>query len=170
MADTPASSRSRGWFWPLMALGGLVAGATMLLRSHEQAVSATGRHATPPSAMALEAGHETKDINARTTAFILAGMAATTALVTGVVFVMVWRFDAQRHATFANLAPQQTARVVPPAPHLQLDPFADLARLQARENNLLHSYGWTSADRSTARIPIERAMALSVGKSLDAGP
>ncbi|PPQ40876.1 hypothetical protein CCS01_00050 [Rhodopila globiformis] len=97
-------------------------------------------------------------------------MAATTAIVVGIVFWMTWRFDISRHETMSRLTPAETARVVPPAPHLQRNPFADLARVQSRETRLLTSYGWISADHSLARIPIDRAMALSVGKSLDASP
>ena len=88
-------------------------------------------------------------------------------VVVGIVFAMIWRFNIASSRPWSKLTPQQTARLVPPAPHLQVDPFADLAQVRAREERLLHSYGWTSADHSTARIPIDRAMALVVGKSLD---
>lgn len=164
------AERRRRITWRLLAFGGFLAGAAALLHRESAVESARGHHRTPPSPEALECGHEVKDINVRNTTYILAGMAATTALVVGIVFVMVWQFDTRRHVISADLTPQQTARVIPPAPRLQDDPYADLARVDARENRLLHSYGWTSADHSTARIPIDRAMALSVGKSLDAGP
>lgn len=156
--------------WRLLALGGLLAGAAALFYREESADAARGRHSIPPSRESLECGHEVKDINVRNTTLILGAMAATTALMTGIVFIMIWQFNVQRRAQFAHLTPQQITRVIPPAPRLQLHPFAALARLQARESHLLHDYGWTSPDHSTARIPIDRAMALSVGKSLDAGP
>ena len=125
---------------------------------------------TPPSLQALESGFEVKDIDERSVVYILGAIAATTALVIGIVAVMIWRFDIARTQSFAGLSPQQTAQSVPPAPHLQINPFADLAQQQVRESRLLHSYGWTSADHSTARIPIDRAMALTAGQSLDAPP
>lgn len=164
--------RRRRWrvFWPLIAVGGLLAGAASVWYQHDRTASARGKHRGLPDPQAVAAGHEVKDINVRNTVFILAGMAGATALVIGIVFVMVWRFDVQRRAAFADLTAEQRATPIPPAPRLQVDPFADLAQVQAREQYLLHSYGWTSADHSTARIPIDRAMALSVGKSLDAGP
>ncbi len=133
-------------------------------------ISARGAHGTEPSTAALECGHETTDINVRTTVYILAGMAAVTALVIGVVFVMVWRSDASRHAAWSGLTNEQTAVSVPPTPRLQSHPFIDLAQQKARQQRLLHSYGWINADHTTARIPIDRAMALSVGKALDAWP
>jgi hypothetical protein len=156
--------------WRLLAFTGLVAGIATLFQGQTRKVSGRGSPGTPPSAEALAAGYEPKDIGAVGVALILAGMAASTALVIGVVFAMTWRFDINRHATMAHLTSQETARVVPPAPHLQRNPFADLARVQSREARLLASYGWISADHSLARIPIDRAMALSVGKSLDQSP
>lgn len=154
----------------LLTLGVVVAGIGAVLRARPAVQSARGTPTTPPSAHAATVGWEPKDIDARGTAFILAGIAATTMLVVGIVFAMVWRFDVARHASWSRLTPPETAQLVPPAPHLQLNPFDDLAQDRGREEQLLHSYGWTSEDHSTARIPIDRAMALSVGKSLDAPP
>lgn len=162
----------RGWriIWRLLALGGLVAGAFSLFRQLPEPVSAVGKPGTPPSPEALESGFEVGDINERTVVYILGAIAGTTALVISVVAVMIWRFDIARTQSFVGLSQQQTAQSVPPSPHLQVNPFADLAQQQARESRLLHSYGWTSVDHGTARIPIDRAMALTVGKSLDAPP
>jgi hypothetical protein len=164
--------RARRWrtIWRLLAVGGLTVGAFSLFKRVAVPVTAFGKPRTPPSHQALEAGFEVRDIDERTVVQILGAIAATTALVIGIVAVMIWRFDIARTQSFARLSPQQTAQTEPPAPHLQINPFASLAQQQARESRLLHSYGWTSADHGTARIPIDRAMALTVGQSLDAGP
>ena len=156
--------------WRVLAVGGLAVGAFSLFRQAPASVSAVGKPRTPPSQQALESGFEVKDIDERTVVYILGAIAGVTALVIGIVAVMIWRFDIARTQSFADLSQEQTARIEPPSPHLQINPFADLAQQQARESRLLHSYGWTSADHSTARIPIDRAMALTVGKSLDAPP
>lgn len=170
-----ASSRHTGngggrSLWRLLTIAGLLVSAGSLFRTPYEALEARGKHVSSPSAESLECGHEVKDINVRGTVYILAAMAASTALVVGIVFAMVWRFDLNRQADWAGFTPQQTARVVPPAPHLQRDPFLALAREQSREQHLLHSYGWTSADHTYARIPIDRAMKLTVGTSLDQSP
>jgi hypothetical protein len=47
-----------------------------------------------------------------------------------------------------------------PGPRLQSDPNADMAKLRAEENAALGSYAWLSADKATARIPVERAMEI----------
>jgi hypothetical protein len=101
---------------------------------------------------------------------VLGIIAVVTAAVIGIVCIMVWRFDVTRQQSFSSLPLQQTEQHTPPAPHLQVDPFASLQQQRQRENRRLNSYGWTNADHTVARIPLARAMALSVGKSLDAAP
>ena len=171
MADTPKKSSAFGTLWRLLTVGGLLVGVNALFsQKQEEEVKATGKPTTPPSRQALEAGYEEKDINVRATSWILFGIGCTVAVVVGISFLMVWRENVNNHAAWSRLSPQQTAVIVPPAPRVQRIPFADLASVRAREERLLHSYGWTSADHSTARIPIGRAMALVVGKSLDYSP
>jgi uncharacterized protein HemX len=141
-----------------------------MVQMSEPTETAHGNPKTPPSGEALAVGFEPRDINARGAAMVLATIAVVTAVVIGIVFIMVWRFDIARRQSSLALTPQQTEQSVPPEPHLQVDPFVDLLRQRDRENRLLNSYGWTNADHSLARIPLARAMALSVGKSLDASP
>jgi hypothetical protein len=50
----------------------------------------------------------------------------------------------------------------PPAPLLQPDPLQDIAILRAQEEEILTSYGWIDRDLGIARIPISRAIELSV--------
>jgi hypothetical protein len=165
-----AQAHPRKWLWRLLTLGGLLIGASALLRRVPGPISARGRHQTPPSGEALRFGYEAKDIGAKTTAYILLTIAGITTLAVCVVFFMVWRADLARREAFADLTTQQTTVVTPPLPHLQVDAWADIAANRAREEALLHGYGWTAPDHSTARIPIDRAMAMTVGKSLDASP
>ena len=170
MPDAMAGRRRRLTLPRLLTLLAAVVGIGAWLRAHPPVVTARGKPTTPASAQAVTSGYETTDIDVRGTTFILGAIAATTVLVVGMVFAMVWRFDVARHGSWSHLIPQQTARLMPPAPHLQINPLDDWQRVRAREDRLLHGYGWTSADHSTAHIPIERAMALTVGQSLDAPP
>jgi hypothetical protein len=129
-----------------------------------------GVPSTPPSAEALSSGHEVKDMSARAVSYVLLTIVAVMAVVIGASVGMVWRFDIARRQSSARLTPQQTAASAPPGPHLQIHPYEDLAKLRVREERELHGYAWVSADKSAAHIPIERAMALMVGKSLDPVP
>ena len=45
-----------------------------------------------------------------------------------------------------------------PAPHLQGNPAADLARLKTQSLDRLNTYGWVNREAGIAHIPIERAM------------
>jgi hypothetical protein len=54
----------------------------------------------------------------------------------------------------------------PPAPRLQAEPFQDLEELRAAEESQLLTYGWIDEAGGVARIPIERAMELTVENGL----
>ncbi len=128
--------------------------------------SAHGASQGRPTPASLEAGYETDDANGRQLARIMAVFAgaalASIALMTILVTVLHHR-DATRDVGLTVLQREQSP---PPLPHLQADPIAELAALQASQNNLLEGYATLDAD--TARIPIDRAMALVAGQSLDA--
>jgi hypothetical protein len=164
------AERARKMLWRLVTIGSLVLAASALWRTERPMISARGKFESMPQTAAMEQGYEPDDVNVRFVRHILMGIAGTVVLTVGIVFLMVWRFDVAQTQPWHNLTGVETARVVPPAPHLQIEPFADLARQRAREGRLLDSYGWTSVDHSSARIPIQRAMTLTVGTSLDAGP
>jgi hypothetical protein len=51
-----------------------------------------------------------------------------------------------------------------PAPGLQSDPAAELARVQQAQREKLGSYAWVDRQKGTVRIPIDRAMALVVAR------
>ena len=67
-------------------------------------------------------------------------------------------------------AAQQRGVPGPPGPPLQANPQYDLASLGRRETMLITSYQWLSPTHEAARIPIDRAMAMVTGRSLDATP
>ncbi|MGU3537181.1 hypothetical protein [Methylobacterium sp. A54F] len=112
-------------------------------------------------------GHETSDVNVRNTALVMAGLGGTALLAVG---LMIWLMSLVAGVQRRDLPPftaQQTARIRPPPPNLQADPYADIARHDAATAQALDGYAYLDADRTRARIPIDRAMALTVGRSLD---
>ena len=52
------------------------------------------------------------------------------------------------------------------APHLQVDPHQDWVTLRAREDQELNTYGWIDRTAGVVRIPIERAMDLTLQRGL----
>jgi len=82
------------------------------------------------------------------------------------------RREARQDAPPGPLAPADKGREFP-APRLQVQPFADIRQLRAREQELIESYGWVDQQAGIVRIPIEEAMKLTVERGLPvrgAGP
>jgi len=91
---------------------------------------------------------ETRDLGVGL-ALALAGGAA--AMIAACALLIVWLVP-------DSLRPRSLALPAVPAPALQIDPRADMARFRAEEQAELSSYGWIDRDKGVARIPIGRAM------------
>ena len=101
---------------------------------------------------------------------LIAGFAVCLAATLGLMFLMLHWFHQRIAADQPPLTAEQTTRIAPSAPQLQAHPHAELRAERAREDALLHGYAWHDADHRQARIPIARAMELSIGHSLDDVP
>ena len=112
-------------------------------------------------------GHETRDVDVRKTALVMAGLALSALTVVGTMVWLMGSFAASQRRALPTLTPQQTARLVPPPPNLQADPYVDIARARAAAEADLAGYGYRDESRVRARIPIGRAMDLVVGRPLD---
>ena len=114
-------------------------------------------------------GYEVKDTRAGTLAII---MVVSVAIIGGSItglFSLIGHYRSV-DARSAPLTPQQLAVIVPPGPHLQGHPLHDIAEERKREADLLDRYAWIDPGHQRARIPIERALSLVVGKPLDPAP
>jgi hypothetical protein len=58
----------------------------------------------------------------------------------------------------------------PPQPRLQTQPFRDIYLLRQHEAEQLASYGWVDKATGVTRLPIDRAMDLTVERSTPARP
>ncbi len=121
-----------------------------------------GRHGEPGE------GHETEDVDVRNTVIVMGGLALTALAVIGGMALFMTTFAARQRAALPALTPQQTRALVPPPPNLQANPYADLDRDRAANRAALAGYGYIDPERTRARIPLDRAMQLTVGRSLDA--
>lgn len=88
------------------------------------------------------------------------------AAVTVVVFLGMWllsgflenrltRIEATVD-TSPLLEPGKTT--TPPEPHLQTQPYADWAEMEASQNHVLATYGWEDESAGRVRIPVSEAM------------
>ena len=112
-------------------------------------------------------GYETEDVQVGKTWLIVAGLGVTVAVAIAGLGWMMRDFTAARQRALPPLTPQQTVTLTPPPPNLQSAPFTDIDITRSAEAALLRGYAYTDAARRRARIPIDRAMALTVGKPLD---
>jgi hypothetical protein len=91
----------------------------------------------------------------------------------GIVYGAFWFFLRREIARDAAVQqfPIAAGRVKdPPAPRLQTQPFKDIYLLREGEAKALQSYAWVDKDGGIVRLPIERAMALTVERGLPARP
>ena len=127
-----------------------------------------GRSGTPASKRAVLAGHETEDMNARLMARVLGTLGGIAVVMVLLMIGFANLIVAPRQRSATRFTVQQTSHPAPPAPNLQADPVSELSRLNAAEDQLLNHYARIDDDH--ARIPIDRAMSLIIGRPLDTAP
>jgi hypothetical protein len=119
----------------------------------------------------VEAHHEESDVNILAIFGFGAGLIAVAVVVHVAILLLFNFFDSrakqQGAATYPLAAAQQEERR-PPEPRLQTEPREDLAALRAREDETLRSYGWVDRNAGVVRIPIDRAMELTLQRGLPA--
>ncbi|HUE19214.1 MAG TPA: hypothetical protein VMQ63_05530 [Stellaceae bacterium] len=94
-------------------------------------------------------GYEHKDVEPRLLGIIALSLTGFLILSAGMLLV-VFPHSISRH-TPLDQPPS-------PAPQLQVDPAADLARFRAVEDQRLSTYGWADSVHRRAHIPIDEAM------------
>jgi hypothetical protein len=117
----------------------------------------------------VEVRHEESDVDIRA----IFGFGAALVVVAIVVHVAIWGL----YRFFDSRASQQVAATYPlavgqgdrrPEPRLQEHPREDLAELRAREEQILTTYGVVDQNAGVYRIPIDRAMELTLERGLPA--
>lgn len=89
----------------------------------------------------------------------------------GIVYGAFWYFEGRVRLAdeAAQRFPLAVGRsTVPPAPNLQTQPFKDVYLLRQFEAERLGSYGWIDQEGGIVRIPIDRAMELTLERGLPA--
>jgi hypothetical protein len=116
-------------------------------------------------------GYEPSDISVTAIALILLAFA----IVSGLSIVLVlWLHPLMQRQALENAGPPagiaETAQLPAPPIQLQAQPLLDIAAMHQRENAVLDHYGWVDKAKAIAHIPIDEAMKLVLGRSLDTPP
>ena len=138
-------------------------------RPRHQTEDGRPEHPVAVNAASEKLGYEVRDTRAGTLAIIMVvSVAIIAASITG-LFSLIGHYRSVDTRS-APLTPQQLSVIVPPGPHLQGHPLHDIDEERQREFDLLDHYAWIDPTHQRARIPIERAVALVIGKPLDPAP
>lgn len=99
---------------------------------------------------------------------IVAFTIGLTVVVLAAAWAMTRVFEAfEQREQRADSAPHPMAtRTEPPAPRLQRETSADLLEHSTRMERLATSYDWIDRDAGVVRIPVERAMELTLERGL----
>ena len=68
------------------------------------------------------------------------------------------------------VSPLARGRQLPDGPRLQVDPGLDWVIFNAKQDSILNSYGWISKEAGVVRVPIEKAMAVSLERGFPVRP
>lgn len=110
-------------------------------------------------------GYESSAINTGRILAVMGGLAIFVVVSIGVIY-FVLQDDVMPHR--ARLVDE--AGLIPPAPRLQPHPQADITAERRQKQQLLSHYAWLDSSRSFARIPIQRAMQLTVEAQASSQP
>jgi len=114
-------------------------------------------------------GYEHRDADTRTLLKYGLGLVLVLAAVLLSMKWMFWYF-AKSQPLGPPASPFENARVLPPEPRLQAKPRADLRNYCGEQMQKLDTYAWVDSDNGIVRIPIDRAMDVTVQRGLPARP
>jgi hypothetical protein len=135
--------------------------------SHPPAAPARHGHHDPAELDNADVDHEHSDINIRA----VLGFALGLAIVTGVVFLLMWGLFVGLENNAASRDPQLSPHAVPagqlpPEPRLLTNEPVVLRDMRDKETATLQGYGWVDQGAGVARIPIEEAKKKIVERGL----
>ena len=129
-----------------------------------------GRHAGSPSRDAHRAGHETLDMSAPVMLRYFAVLAVVAVAAVLGMAELRHRAASSQQRSQATLTVQQTSHPKPPGPGLQADPLQEITQFRQAQTASVDQYGWVDPGHTRARVPVDRAMALMVGRELETAP
>jgi hypothetical protein len=118
-----------------------------------------------------DVAHEEGDINIRAVLSFAVGMAIVVALAAGLMGILFRVFSNQAAARDPQVSPLALpSGQRPPEPNLLTNEPAGLRKFHEEETRALDGYGWVDQQGGVARVPIEQAKKLLVGRGLPIRP
>jgi hypothetical protein len=114
-----------------------------------------------------EKGYVHDDVEARPFFWFSVGFAVfgvfAVLVVWGVYNFLAGHHDRTQSEAATRVAVAETA---PPEPRLQDDPVRDMITMRREQTALLSSWGWVDKEQGVVRMPIEKAMSLTLERSM----
>jgi len=105
--------------------------------------------------------YETQDVTIRPMVWSAIGLAVLT-IVGMLASWLAFKYFVRVQKLGPPASPFENARELPPAPRLQVNPVETLKDYQAEEGSKLNGYGWVDKNAGVVRIPIDRAMQITL--------
>jgi hypothetical protein len=113
------------------------------------------------------AGYETRDANPSGVLKFGAWLGVTL-IVVAIGMRLMFGYFAETQTLGPAASPFENARTLPPSPRLQVAPEAEIHDYWETQQKILNSYGWVDKQNGIVRIPIDRAMRLTLDRGLPA--
>ena len=113
----------------------------------------------------LKLGYEVRDTNLRLVGWMALGL---TSLVVLAFIAMSLMYNLLEISQPVRRVPPllEEAQGLPPGARLQRNPAQDMQKMQLEQEAILNSYGWVDEEAGVVRLPIERAMELTLERGL----
>ncbi|HEY3245876.1 MAG TPA: hypothetical protein VGM03_21250 [Phycisphaerae bacterium] len=111
-----------------------------------------------------EVSREPRDVSVSGVAIFLGSLLVLAIVIHLLLWGMLQAMIAERTRSNPSAAPLAEPGRLPPPPRLQIDPPQELKALRLQEDALLNSFGWVDRSAGIVRIPIERAMELTIAE------
>ncbi len=118
----------------------------------------------PEESLAL--GYEVRDVNLRNLVRLSVILAVVLVVVFGFIGLLYSFLNASQVARSAPPPLLEEAQGLPPGPLLQRDPEQDMQEMSTEQDAILNNYGWVDKEAGVIRIPIERAIELTLERGL----
>ncbi len=114
----------------------------------------------------IEAGYEERDVSVSKLFYFLAFIAAVLVLTSLGIQWLFGHFERTDRVSSVVAKPFEYDRSLPPQPRLQADPETDITDYLNSQRDSLNTYGWVDREQGIVRIPIDRAIELTLKQGL----